>query len=134
MEISGLLEFPSEKHRSFPVKPFFVVPMGTVDNLLLSTAKSLTIFDISPNTQLLSSFLPKTKSALVKKVSYELPWRTALIPLLRKHIADKSLSAGPVHNPLGLYWLSLTPSRQAAWIERSLLSHGLPQSWHHIHT
>lgn len=41
--------------------------MGTVDNLLLSTAKSLTIFDISPNTQQLSSFLPKTKSALEKK-------------------------------------------------------------------
>lgn len=41
--------------------------MGTVDNPLLSTAKSLTIFAISPNTQQLSSFLPKTKWALEKK-------------------------------------------------------------------
>lgn len=38
-----------------------------------------------------------------------LPWRTALIPLLRKYIADKFFSASLVHTPVGLSWLSLTP-------------------------
>lgn len=66
-------------------------------------------------------------------LSYELPWRTALIPLLRKCIANKSLLASPIHTPLGLCWLSLTPLRQAAWTERDWLSCGLPQSRHHLH-
>lgn len=108
--------------------------MGTVDNLLFSTAKNLNTVDHSPNTQQLSPFLPKTISVLGRKVSCELPWRTALIPLLRKYIANKSLSTRPVHTPLSLCWLYLTPLRQAAWTERDSLLCGLPQSWHHLHT
>lgn len=72
--------------------------MVTVDNLLLSTAKSLDIFDHFPNTQQLSPFPPKIVLALGKKMSYELPWRTALTALLRKYIADKSLPASSVHH------------------------------------
>jgi len=92
------------------------------------------MLDRSPNTKQLSPFLPKTISALEKKVSYELSCRTALIPLLRKHITDKSLLASPVHTPCGLCWLSLTLLRQAACTERGSLSGGLPHAWHHHHT